>query len=389
MLIGSGHVRPDMFLVRSSSVTLSIACNQGGIYESKPFAGGSYEARQPAHKSKFRHRPADSVPACARRQRKRPAKRVARRKAALLDWLVQTPGMDQPDDRKKPHAVASIPLRRGPALLEGSAGACALKAEVKAFWNRESCDADQAHAEKFSREYFEQIEQWRYRDQPFIHAFAQFTRYHHKRVLEVGFGAGTDFIQWLRAGARVSGIDLTEEALANVSHRIQVYGLPQPESLQVADAENLPFPANSFDLGYSWGVLHHTPNTGKALAELVRVVRPGGEIKVMLYNRHGLYAWKMWIKHALLKGRPWKNLRWVLANHVESLGTQAFTEKEIQEMLAPLGVAEIRMERFITNNDRVMRRSFPYWICGLVLASVQALTGNRLGWFRGISARKL
>ena len=58
-------------------------------------------------------------------------------------------------------------------------------------------------------------------------------------------------------------------------------------------------------------------------------------------------------------------------------------------MLAPLGVAEIRMERFITNNDCVMRRSFPYWICGLVLASVQALTGNRLGWFRGISARKL
>ena len=205
----------------------------------------------------------------------------------------------------------------------------------------------------------------------------------------MGFGAGTDFIQWLRAGARVSGIDLTEEALANVRHRIAVYGLPQPESLQVADAETLPFPANTFDLGYSWGVLHHTPNTPKALAELVRVVRPGGEIKVMLYNRHSLYACKMWVKHALLKGRPWKSLRWVLWNHVESIGTKGFTQAEVEQMLASLGLTDIRMERFVTNNDRVVRRSFPYWLGGLLLAAVISLTGNRLAWFRGISARKL
>src|SRR2546422_11441280 len=97
-----------------------------------------------------------------------------------------------------------------------------LKSEVKAFWNRKSCDTQYAQSEKFSREYFEQIERWRYSDQPFIHSFAQFTRYHGKRVLEVGFGAGTDFIQWLRAGAEASGVDLTEEALANLTHRIEV-----------------------------------------------------------------------------------------------------------------------------------------------------------------------
>jgi ubiquinone/menaquinone biosynthesis C-methylase UbiE len=265
----------------------------------------------------------------------------------------------------------------------------ALKEQVRAFWNRESCDADQAKAEKFSREYFEQIEQWRYLDQPFIHSFAQFARYRDKRVLEVGFGAGTDFVQWLRAGARVSGIDLTEEALANIRHRIEVYGLPQPENLQVGDAENLPFPSNTFDLGYSWGVLHHTPDTAKALAELVRVVRPGGEIKVMLYNRHGLYAWKMWAKHALLKGRPWRTLRWVLWNRVESIGTKGYTQKELERMLRPLGLTDIRMERFITNNDRVVRRHFPYRLGGVLLDGLIALTGNRLGWFRGISARKL
>jgi ubiquinone/menaquinone biosynthesis C-methylase UbiE len=264
----------------------------------------------------------------------------------------------------------------------------ALKAEVKAFWNRQSCDTDHSHSEKFSREYFEQIEEWRYRDQPFIHSFAQFTRYRGKRVLEVGFGSGTDFIQWLRAGAVASGVDLTEEALDNVRHRIRVYDLPEPESLQVADAERLPYPDNSFDLGYSWGVLHHTPNTEKALAELVRVVRPGGEIKVMLYNRRSLLTLKMWVKYALLRGRPWKSSRWVLWHHVESLGTKAYTANESKRMLAPLGLRELQMQTLLTNSDRFMRHGLLFRICGLPLSLITALTGTRMGWFRTISARK-
>jgi ubiquinone/menaquinone biosynthesis C-methylase UbiE len=263
-----------------------------------------------------------------------------------------------------------------------------LKTEVKAFWNRQSCDTDHAHSEKFTRDYFEQIEQWRYTDQFFIHSFAQFSRYHGKRVLEVGFGAGTDFIQWLRAGAVASGVDLTEEALANLTHRIKVYDLPQPERLQVADAENLPFPSNSFDLGYSWGVLHHTPNTEKAIAELVRVVRPGGEIKIMLYNRHSLVAYKCWLKNALLKGRPWKSLRWALWNHIESIGTKGYTHSEVAQMLRPLGLTGLRIETFLTSADRISRKELAFRVLDAGFGTAAALTGNRLGWFMGISAHK-
>src|ERR1044071_4953395 len=107
----------------------------------------------------------------------------------------------------------------------------ALKERVHAFWNAQSCDTQVAKAEPFSKQYFEEIEAFRYFDQPFIHAFAQFTRYRRKRVLEVGFGAGTDFIQWLRAGAIATGVDLTEEALRNLSRRIETYGLPSPEHI--------------------------------------------------------------------------------------------------------------------------------------------------------------
>src|SRR5688500_13805267 len=134
-----------------------------------------------------------------------------------------------------------------------AAGAQNLKDRVRDYWNQQSCDTQVAKSAKFTREYFDEIEQFRYFDQPFIHSFAQFTRYSGKKVIEVGFGAGTDFVQWLRSGVRLSGIDLTPEALEHVRHRINTYGLPQPEALQVGDAEDLPFTDNSFDLGYSFG----------------------------------------------------------------------------------------------------------------------------------------
>jgi len=264
-----------------------------------------------------------------------------------------------------------------------------LKQEVKAFWNRQSCDTVFAQSSKYSRDYFEEIERWRYRTQPFIHAFAQFTRYHGKRVLEVGFGAGTDFIQWLRAGARASGVDLTEEAMANLTQRIHVYDLPQPEALKVADAEHLPFENGSFDLGYSWGVLHHTPHTEKAIAELVRVVRPGGDVKLMLYNRYSLFVLKVWAKYALLRGKPWKSFRWVLWNHVESLGTKAYTEREVSRMLAPLGLTDVIITKYVTEADRIERKALPFWLCHRFLGTAASFTGNRLGWFMCISARKL
>jgi ubiquinone/menaquinone biosynthesis C-methylase UbiE len=243
------------------------------------------------------------------------------------------------------------------------------KEEVRRFWNQQSCDTQVATSGKFSREYFEQIENFRYRDQPFIHSFAQFTRYRGKKVLEVGFGAGTDFIQWLRAGAVASGIDLTQEALDNLSRRIEIYKLPKPEQIAVSDAENIPFPSNTFDLGYSFGVLHHTPDTPKAVAQLVRVVRPGGEVKIMLYNRRSIFAVNQWIKHALLKGLPWRSVAWVLHHHMESLGTKAYTRAELMRLFSALPLRNIQIHTEITSADYLSASAFPplRWCNRLIL----------------------
>lgn len=253
-----------------------------------------------------------------------------------------------------------------------------LKQAVHDFWNRESCGAYAAQAEKHTREYFEGIETFRYREQAYIHEFAQFTRYHGKQVLEVGFGAGTDFVQWLRAGARVSGIDLTQEALENLTHRLQIYGLPRPEHISVGDAENLQFPDDTFDLGYSFGVLHHSPNTVKAISELVRVVRPGGEIKIMVYNRRCVCAFKLWVKHALLRGRPWKSLYWAMYHHMESLGTKSYSRAELKDIFTALPLRDIRIHTYVTSADYMAFSAFKP--LNLLVRAVLACAGNRQPW---------
>lgn len=296
-----------------------------------------------------------------------------------------------------------------------------LKGDVRDFWNRLSCDTQVASSTKFSRQYFEEIERFRYRDQPFIHGFAQFTRYHGKRVLEVGFGAGTDFIQWLRAGARASGIDLTPEGLENLSHRIATYQLPSPEQILVADAEKLPFDSNSFDLGYSFGVLHHSPDTERAISELVRVVRPGGDVKIMLYNRRSVYVFNQWVKCGVLRGKPFQSLRSILWNHIESVGTKGYTRAELSQMLGRQPLENISVHTEITSGDYLSAFALPplkaiYRLC-LRLAGYSyewhhadyverptggepvnrrpetgrqeiVFSGNRLGFYHCISATK-
>jgi ubiquinone/menaquinone biosynthesis C-methylase UbiE len=96
-------------------------------------------------------------------------------------------------------------------------------------------------------------------------------------------------LQFARSGARVTGLDLTPRSIEIARRRFETYGLPA--DLAVGDGELLSFPSESFDLAYSFGVLHHTPNTAQAIGEVHRVLKPGGEAIVMLYHRSSLYYW--------------------------------------------------------------------------------------------------
>ena len=248
----------------------------------------------------------------------------------------------------------------------------ALKDDVRSFWEQQPCGAKTARAEPGSPEFFRQVEDWRYTVEPFIPELARFEDTAGKDVLEVGIGLATDFVRFVRAGAAATGIDLTEAAVVAARERLRQEGLAA--EVLVADAELLPFEAASFDVVYSYGVLHHTPDTAAAVREVHRVLRPGGEARIMLYSRRSWFALAVWARHAFRSRRPWHSLTTALAHDLESPGTKAYTESELNELFAPF--SHVALRRVVTPYDRK------------VAGPLATLTGPRFGWFFAIVATR-
>ena|SRR6266849_2975355 len=206
---------------------------------------------------------------------------------------------------------------------------------VRTYWEKNPCGASRklvGDVPELSREWFERIEEYRYSVEPFIHSVAQFTRYSGKKVLEVGVGVGTDHLQWARAGAECYGIDLTEAAVQITRSRLEMYRLHS--ELRRADAERLPFPDGSFDLVYSWGVIHHSADPAQVIREIKRVLRPNGCFVGMMYGRYSLKVLKTWAWFALGRGKPWRTFSDVIWNNVESKGTKAYTIRELRALFS-------------------------------------------------------
>lgn len=180
-----------------------------------------------------------------------------------------------------------------------------LKERVRAFWQEHPCGTKYADAQPGSREFYESVEAHRYEKEWHIPAAAGFANSRGLDVLEIGCGLGTDGAQFAKAGANYTGVDLTEAAVDLARRRFHLFNLPG--TFRVADAEQLDFPDKSFDLVYSHGVLHHTPDTANAVREVHRVLRPGGRAVVMLYHRNS-YNYR--INISLLRRAGVYLLRW-------------------------------------------------------------------------------
>jgi SAM-dependent methyltransferase len=180
-----------------------------------------------------------------------------------------------------------------------------LKERVRAFWQEHPCGTKFADANPGSRRFYELVEEHRYQKEWHIPAAADFSNTRGKKVLEIGCGLGTDGAQFALAGADYTGIDLTDAAVDLARRRFDLFNLPG--AFRTADAENLDFPNESFDVVYSHGVLHHTPDTVRAVREVHRVLRPGGRAVVMLYHRDS-YNYR--INISLLRRAGVHLLRW-------------------------------------------------------------------------------
>jgi len=264
------------------------------------------------------------------------------------------------------------------------ASAPVLKSAVAEFWNAEPCgtryltssfDFD-AHAAE------------RYRLEPYIPDFAQFSSSAGLRVLEIGVGMGADYSRWLQAGARATGIDLSTESLARAALRCRRMGLQA--DLRQGDAENLPFADSTFDVVYSYGVLHHSPDTARCIAEAWRVLKPGGSARIMLYHHPSLTGLMLWLRYGIWRVQ---SVRRCVFERLESPGTKTFTKDEALALMVKFDDVHVRQvfspgdlllhqpsARFQGRAYQMLWKMFPRKI-------IQVL-GKPLGLFLLISATK-
>jgi ubiquinone/menaquinone biosynthesis C-methylase UbiE len=188
---------------------------------------------------------------------------------------------------------------------------------VSDYWNSRPCNIRHSPQPVGSREYFDEVEARKYFVEPHIPAFAEFERWKGKKVLEIGCGIGTDTINFAWHGAEVTAVDLTETSLDLARRRARVFGLEDRVRFIQANAENLSksVPVERYDLVYSFGVIHHTPDPERVLEEIRKYVTPESTVKIMVYNR---WSWKvLCILLGYGKGQFWK-LNRLIADYSEA-----------------------------------------------------------------------
>jgi ubiquinone/menaquinone biosynthesis C-methylase UbiE len=284
--------------------------------------------------------------------------------------------------------------------------------EVKAFWNANPCQS-RLSQEAERRRYFQEIANNRYgRREWHVPTVANFSGYKGQSVLEIGCSIATDGLEFAKGGAIYTGIDLTPRSIDLAKERFDLFGVPG--DLLVANAEErLPFPDETFDHVYSFGVIHHSPVPEKIVREMYRVLRKNGTFTVMLYNRTSInyYVEIMFLRRILrhlLRPKFMPRLlaaatgfdRWKLEGHREALTKRLTKEQWISintdGPFCPLArvydereatalfkdFAEVRQEAWEFNVDHwsFLGRAIP--------DSVAKWIGRKWGWHRIIYGQK-
>jgi ubiquinone/menaquinone biosynthesis C-methylase UbiE len=274
----------------------------------------------------------------------------------------------------------------------GSAFAAVSIEAVRRYWNTRPCNIRHSPKPVGTREYFDEVEARKYFVEPHIPTFAEFPRWAGKRVLEIGCGIGTDTINFARAGADVTAVDLSEGSLEVARRRAEVYGLRNVRFVQ-ANVERLSgsLPLETYDLVYSFGVVHHTPDPEAALREIRRYLAPGGTLRLMVYHRH---SWKvLWILLTQPGGPPWGVDRKVARHSEAQTGcpvTYTYSRAQARGLLERTGYAvrEMSVEHIFPWRiaDYVQYRYRRVWYFAALPRPVFRWLEQRAGWHLCVDA---
>jgi ubiquinone/menaquinone biosynthesis C-methylase UbiE len=247
---------------------------------------------------------------------------------------------------RQPSFLEALAEVRGDLTHFAERSAREYKDATRRNWTSVPCGTDVSEAARHSRQYFEDIERYRYRTQPWTAAAIDAFELENRRVLEIGFGAGTDHLRLARRGSRLAGVDLTPRNFVETRRRFELDG--RPTRLAVADMESLPFRDRAFDLVYSFGAVHHTPDVQQAVREMARVLAPGGRAWVAVYHRNSIFFWwSVYLYRFVLKG-GWRQrtLRAQLSlvehpNTNEGLVVMLHRRREIEAVFRTAGFADV------------------------------------------------
>ena len=252
--------------------------------------------------------------------------------------------------------------------------------QVRAYWNRRPCNIRHSTKPVGTREYFDEVEARKYFVEPHIPKFADFERWRGKKVLEIGCGIGTDSINFARAGADVTVVDLSDESIELCKKRFEVFGLRA--KFYSGDAEHLSefVPIEKYDLVYSFGVIHHTPHPDRVFEQIKAYCKPATELRVMLYTK---WSWKvLWIIAVYGNGAFWRSDELVAENSEAQFGspvTFTYSFDGVRKLMSGYEVVDIRKDHI-----------FPYKIDKYVKYEYQWVWYFRwlpMPWFRWLEQR--
>jgi len=269
------------------------------------------------------------------------------------------------------------------------AGLAQEKLRAREQWGQDPCGAeyDREH-DLGTREFFDEVERYRYQEYaPWMPRLMEFEKFPRARLLEIGCGMGTDLLQFARGGARCTGIDLTPRSVEITRHRFKLYGAHG--SFMISDGEHLPFRSGSFDVVYSNGVLHHTPDTAGSIREVHRVLRPGGVAKIMLYHRNSLNYWSEIVLRRgvlgleFLRGRSAEEIMSRViefSDHDARPLVKVYSRKQVRELFGMFGDVKVDIEQLMRDELR--------FLAPLVSDRLLKRLRKKIGWNVIITATK-
>jgi SAM-dependent methyltransferase len=251
--------------------------------------------------------------------------------------------------------------------------------DVRRFWDQRPCNVRHSLQPIGSKEYFDEVERRKYFVEPHIPDFAEFDKWCGKRVLEIGCGIGTDAVNFARARADYTGVELSGESLALAKKRFEVYGLTGRLLQCNAEEVDRELASECYDLIYSFGVIHHSPHPERIVAAARQLIDPAGELRIMLYAKN---SWKNFMIEEGFD-QPEAQTGCPIAN--------TYTKEEVTELLTGFQIDSITQDHIfpyrIEDYVEYRHRRQP-WFEHMPEQLFRALE-RRLGWHMLIKAHRI